>query len=115
MTRKLGKITSNLWSKVPKAGVGTLSAMGRQGFKEIRAALYPDSNVAQPTEHGIYGTATQGEIAEDRKKDEPHRSTLDEHVERAESRVEQKAQDRDKGIDGPQAQRDREGPELDRE
>lgn len=48
----------------PKWGAGTLEAMGRQGFKEIRAALYPDSNVAREAEMGTYGTLTPGEVAE---------------------------------------------------
>ena len=41
--------------------------MGRQGLNELRAALYSDSNVAQRPEYGLYGTRTQGEIAEARK------------------------------------------------
>ena len=41
--------------------------MGRQGLNELRAMLYADSNVAQRPEYGLYGTRTQGEIADDRK------------------------------------------------
>lgn len=51
-------------SGTPKIGAGSLEAMGRQGLKELRAALYPDSNIAREAEMGTYGTLTQGEIAE---------------------------------------------------
>ena len=120
MKKNLGQIAGDLWNKVPKVGVGTWGAMVRQGFKEIRAALYPDSNIAQPTEHGIYGTATQGEIAQNRREEQPKRSTLDEHVQRAESEVEQKQQSRargsrENGSQEQQTERDREGPELEME
>ena len=50
-----------------KIGDGHAAAMGRQGLNEMRAALYPGSNVAQQPEYGLYGTRTQGEIAKDRK------------------------------------------------
>jgi hypothetical protein len=52
-----------------KIGSGHFSAWLRQGLREIRAALYPDSNVAQPPEYGLYGTKTPGEVAEDRRGD----------------------------------------------
>lgn len=44
--------------------------MGRQGLRELRAAMYPDSNVAQQPEYGIYGTSTPGEVAESRREDQ---------------------------------------------
>ncbi|MBC7817329.1 MAG: hypothetical protein IAG10_10610 [Planctomycetaceae bacterium] len=50
-----------------KIGAGHASAMFRQGLRELRGALYPESNVAQPTEYGIAGTLTPGEVAEGRK------------------------------------------------
>lgn len=53
-----------------KIGAGHASAMFRQGLSELRAALYPSSNVAQPTEYGIAGTLTPGEVAADRKNHE---------------------------------------------
>ncbi len=43
--------------------------MARQGLRELRAAFYPDSNVAQQPEYGVYGTKTPGEVAEDRRGD----------------------------------------------
>jgi len=60
-------------SRKAKIGDGHASAMGRQGLNELRAALYTDSNVAQRPEYGLYGTRTQGEIADDRKVDEHDR------------------------------------------
>ncbi|RIK68996.1 MAG: hypothetical protein DCC65_02375 [Planctomycetota bacterium] len=41
--------------------------MFRQGLAELRAALYPESNVAQPPVYGIAGTRTPGEVMEDKK------------------------------------------------
>ena len=41
----------------------------RQGLAEIRGMLYPQSNVAQPTQYGAWGTRTPGEVADARKID----------------------------------------------
>jgi hypothetical protein len=76
-----------------KIGEGHLSAMGRQGLRELRAAMYTESNVAQPAEYGIYGTKTPGEVAEARRPDEREleeegqgRSIVDERLEAAKDR-----------------------------
>ena len=76
-----------------KIGEGHLSALGRQGIRELRAAMYPESNVAQPAEYGIYGTKTPGEVAEARRPDERDleeegqgRSIVDERLEQAKDR-----------------------------
>lgn len=53
----------------PKIGSGHAEAMLRLGLKELRSALYPESNVAQPPEYGLYGTRTPGEVAESRRED----------------------------------------------
>lgn len=53
----------------PKIGAGTLQAMGRLGAHEIRNSLYPESNVAAPTEAGIYGTALPSEIVAQRHEE----------------------------------------------
>lgn len=53
----------------PKIGAGHAQAWLRQGLKELRGALYPESNVAQPAEYGLYGTRTPGEVAESRRED----------------------------------------------
>ena len=73
-----------------KIGEGHISAMGRQGMRELRAAMYPESNVAQPAEYGIYLTKTPGEVEEARRPDErdleeegQSRSIVDERLERA--------------------------------
>lgn len=52
-----------------KIGEGHAEAMLRQGLREARAALYPESNVAQQPEYGLYGTRTPGEVAESRRDD----------------------------------------------
>lgn len=45
-----------------KVGAGHAGAMWRQGLAELRAAVYPDSNIAQPVEYGMAGTPTPGQI-----------------------------------------------------
>lgn len=50
-----------------KIGEEHLEAWLRQGLRELRGALYPESNVAQPAEYGLYGTKTPGEVAEARR------------------------------------------------
>jgi hypothetical protein len=51
-----------------KIGEEHFSAWMRQGLRELRAVFYPDSNVAQQPEYGLYGTKTPGEVAEDRRE-----------------------------------------------
>lgn len=53
----------------PKIGAGHASAMFRQGLAELRAAMYPNSNVAQPAQYGLYGTKTPGEVMQDKQSD----------------------------------------------
>ena len=56
-----------------KAKIGSEHAptMGRLGLEELRNALYPSSNVAEPnTMYGVYGTKTPGELADDRRSHE---------------------------------------------
>lgn len=53
----------------PKIGAEHASAMWRQGLRELRSAVYPESNVSQPPEYGVYGTKTPGEVAQDRRSD----------------------------------------------
>lgn len=56
----------------PKIGAGHASAMLRQGLRELRSAVYPESNVAQTVpEYGLYGTKTPGEVAEARRSETP--------------------------------------------
>ena len=68
----------------PKIGEGHAAAMGRLGLAELRNASYPDSNVTQHTELGLYGTKTSGEITAERRgdsrdaraSDEPERKSV---------------------------------------
>ena len=53
----------------PKIGAEHASALWRQGLRELRSAVYPESNVSQPPEYGVYGTKTPGEVAQDRRSD----------------------------------------------
>lgn len=73
---------------VPKIGAGHASAMFRQGLAELRAALYPESNVAQPAQYGIYGTKTPGEVMQDKQSDvrdpDEQPSILNERLKQAE-------------------------------
>lgn len=62
----------------PKIGEGTFSAWMRQGLREVRAMLYPESNVAQQPEYGLYGTRTPGEVAADRRGDGRDAKEMDE-------------------------------------
>lgn len=50
-----------------KIGEGHAWAMWPQGLRELRGMVYPESNVAQPSEYGLYGTLTPGEVAESRR------------------------------------------------
>ncbi len=79
-----------------KIGEGHFSAWMRQGLRELRAAFYPDSNVAQSPEYGLYGTKTPGEVAEDRRgeardleEEQPkqYESVLADRMRQAESRT----------------------------
>ena len=49
-----------------KIGAGHAEAMARLGLKELRNALNPSKESVADSEIGLYGTATQGEIAEAR-------------------------------------------------
>jgi hypothetical protein len=58
-------------------GKNILAAYGRQGLAELRAALpLADSPIAQPTDYGMLGVATPGEVAESRRDDVDH---IDDH------------------------------------
>ncbi|HYT88179.1 MAG TPA: hypothetical protein VEL76_05630 [Gemmataceae bacterium] len=49
-----------------KIGEGHLQAMARLGLKELRNAVNPSRESVADMEIGVYGTATQGEIAKGR-------------------------------------------------
>ncbi len=75
-----------------KIGAGHASAMFRQGLRELRGAVYPDSNIAQQTEYGVFGTETPGEVAQARRGDgrelgeEADRSVLADRMRQVEAR-----------------------------
>ncbi len=50
----------------PKVGSGHAAAMARLGLKELRNAANPSRESVADNEIGLYGTLTQGEIAEAR-------------------------------------------------
>jgi hypothetical protein len=49
-----------------KFGVGHVAAMARLGLKELRNAANPSRESVADAEVGLYGSLTQGEIAEAR-------------------------------------------------
>jgi hypothetical protein len=78
-----------------KIGSGHARAMAKLGLAELRGAFYPSSNVAQPTEYGIFGKETPGEVAQLREPgpdEEP--SVLGERLKAAEIK-------RDIAVKGP--------------
>ncbi|MCA9047676.1 MAG: hypothetical protein KDA89_03045 [Planctomycetaceae bacterium] len=76
-----------------KWGGSHAGAMFRQGLRELRAAMYPESNIAQQTEYGIFGTKTPGEVAQGREGngrefgEEAKGSSLADKVRAAEART----------------------------
>jgi hypothetical protein len=95
-------------SDKPKMGEGHASAMWRQGLRELRNVFYPESNVSQQLEYGLYGTRTPGEVAEARNSDT--RDLEDER--RAESILDRKLRELDQRHQEPG--KERPGPEMDR-
>lgn len=74
-----------------KIGSGHMAAMGRLGLRELRGAMYTESNVAQQPAYGLYGTRTPGEVAESRRSDgrdleEEKGSVLADRLQQAEAR-----------------------------
>lgn len=65
-----------------KIGAGHAAAMARLGLKELRNAANPSRESVADNEIGLYGTLTQGEIAEARegpgagREQEARRDTL---------------------------------------
>lgn len=90
-----------------KIGDGHASAMFRQGLRELRGSLYPQSNVAQNPEYGLYGTLTPGEVAESRRTNDlnleqegpKNDSVLDSRMRQAESRTAPEKDTQERGLD----------------
>src|ERR1700722_11338403 len=96
-----------------KIGEGHVQAMGRLGLRELRNAVNPSRESVADNEVGLYGTATQGEIAEARggpgqgpEQEAPGKLSLDDLRGHAQERSERddrgKEQGRDLGRDGPE-------------
>lgn len=84
----------------PPYGAGSWQAFQRLGLHELRAALYPNSNVAQPTEMGMYGTATPQEVANEKQNEVKEQESsfhreLREATERAEIEREREPRERE--------------------
>lgn len=76
-----------------KIGGGHVAAMGRLGLKELRNAVTPSRESVADNEIGVYGTQTQGEIAQARggpgAGPEQESMTLDELREFAKDRAQE--------------------------
>lgn len=88
----------------PPIGAGHFQAWMRQGLKELRGALYPESNVAQPVEHGMYGTVTPGEVRDQRREEargveEDKGSVLADREQQAEARAREEQERDSKGME----------------
>lgn len=89
-------------------GTGHAAAMARLGLAELRGVVYPESNVAQHSEYGLYGTRTPGEVQDARREDSRDAmygpsndgdSILASKMREAESRDDPGKDDRDQGLD----------------
>jgi hypothetical protein len=94
-----------------KIGEGHAAAMGRLGLAELRNAMNPSRESVADKEVGLYGTATQGEIAEARGGpgqglEQEGKSTLDdlksyaaERQKEAELKMEKAGQEQDRSLE----------------
>jgi hypothetical protein len=84
-----------------KIGDGHAAAMARLGLKELRNAINPSRESVADSEIGLYGTQTQGEIAQARSGpgDGPEQESADSKLSLAELRehAEQRGRDDDRG------------------
>jgi hypothetical protein len=91
-----------------KIGEGHLAAMGRLGLKELRNALNPAKDSVADSEIGLYGSQTQGEIANARSGAgdglEQESMTLDD-LRSAAQQDQAKEQNNVRGKDGPEQSR----------
>jgi hypothetical protein len=91
-----------------KIGEGSIQAMGRLGLKELRNALNPSRESVADSEIGMYGTLTQGEIANARSGagDGPEQESMSLDDLRSAAKQDQaKEQNNDRGKDGPDQHR----------
>jgi hypothetical protein len=90
-----------------KIGEGSLEAMGRLGLKELRNALNPSKESVADSELGMYGTATQGEIAGARKNpgDGPEQESMTMNDLRSAAQEKARESENQRGMDGPEQSR----------
>lgn len=88
-----------------KFGEGHAAAMGRLGLTELRNLANPSRESVADKEMGLYGTATQGEIASARKGpgEGPEQESLPTTLDGLRAYAEEKAKQADQqmGRDGP--------------
>src|SRR5271156_3302038 len=90
-----------------KIGEGSLAAMGRLGLKELRNAFNPSKESVADSEIGMYGTATQGEIANARSGagEGPEQESMTMNELRSAAQDKAKENEKDRGMDGPDQSR----------
>jgi hypothetical protein len=90
-----------------KIGEGSLEAMGRLGLKELRNAINPSKDSVADTEIGMYGTATQGEIASARSGagEGPEQESMTMNELRSAAQDKAKEKENNRGLDGPDQSR----------
>ena len=96
-----------------KFGEGHAAAMGRLGLAELRNAFNPSRESVADKDMGLYGQATQGEIATARKGagggQEQESMTMDDlRADAKQQESEEKAKEPEKGVDGPEQDQGRE-------
>jgi hypothetical protein len=90
-----------------KIGEGHLEAMGRLGLKELRNAFNPSRESVADSEIGLYGSATQGEIASAREGagKGPEQEAMSMNDLRADAQDKAKGNENEQGKDGPDQSR----------
>lgn len=91
-----------------KIGEGHAAAMGRLGLAELRNAFNPSRESVADKDMGLFGQATQAEIANARKGpgDGPEQKSLS--LDDLRSAASEKARDNERGRDGREQERSRE-------
>jgi hypothetical protein len=93
-----------------KIGEGHAAAMFRLGLKELRNAATPSRESVADSEIGLYGSATQGEIADARggpgAGPEQETLTLDQLKEYAELKKKEAERNKERGHDRDDHERD---------
>jgi hypothetical protein len=84
------------WSDL-RIGEGHVAAMGRLGLQELRNAANPSRESVAGSEMGLYGTQTQGEIADNRRD---HDTMAD-----IKAKAKERQQERENGRDGHEKDR----------